>query len=260
MSETETAPITDRVDRIHQQAERIKNLHEDVDRIVEKQKIADAKNREFEGVESKLGEIREQYEQLMEWVEYAKRMDDIGVPQSQIEDQVNTLAQDLRDLASSDFGDFEDGSDVKDELATFEGHRETLSEIAATVRRQVQNTVETELNSVGQTLTLLEVPDIGDEDSEQTCENYRYHLRQLKNGNLDKTSPEKWSEFANKYESLNISLDAYDLSEDSKRIIWNLLDDEETVHLADLDAEALKDLKTFEDFSSIISLRFTAQS
>jgi heme oxygenase len=260
MSDTETAPIADRVDRIHQKTQRIKDLHDDVDRIVEKQKIADAKNREFEEVESKLEEVREQYEQLMEWVEYAKRMEDIEIPQSQIEDQVNTLAQDLRDLTSAEFGNFEDESDVKDELATFKGYRETLSEIAATVRGRVQSTIEIELNSVGQTLTLLEVPDIGDEDCEQTCKNYRYHLRQLKTGNLDKTSPEKWSEFANKYESLDISLDAYDLSEDSKRIIWDLLDEEEAVHLADLDAEALKDLKTFEDFSSIISLQFTTQS
>lgn len=260
MSETETAPIVDRVDRIHQKTERIRNLHEDVDSIVEKQKNADAKNREFEGVDSKLGEIQEQYEQLMEWVEYARRMDDIEVPHSQIEHQINTLGQNLRELASAEFGDFEDESEVKDELSTFEGHREALADIASTVRQEVQSTAERELNSVGRTLTLLEVPDIGDEDTEQTCENYRYHLRQLKYGYLDKTSPEKWSKFKDRYESVNISLDAYDFTEDSKHIIWNLLDEEETVHLADLDAEALKDLKTFEDFSRIISLQFTAQS
>lgn len=260
MSESETAPIADRVDRIHQKTERIKDLNEDVARIVKKQQVADAKNREFEEVESKLGELREQYEQLMEWVEYAKRMDGVEIPQSQIEDQINALAQDLRGFTSAKFEDFEDESKVKDQLDMFEGHRDLLSKIAMTVRQRVQSTVETDLNSVGQTLTLLEVPDIGDHESDQTCENYRYHLRQLKNGNLNKTSPEKWSEFSNKYESLNVSLDAYDLSEDSKHIIWNLLDDKETVHLADIDAEALEDLKTFEDFSNIISVQFKTQS
>lgn len=259
MSETETAPIVERVNRINQKTERIEDLHEDVDRIIKKQKIADQKRREFEEVKSKLEEVREQYERLMEWAEYANRMD-IEVPQSEIGDQVNALAQELRDFRSAEFDDFADASDVKDQKATFEDYRESFSETAAAVRQRVQSSVETELNSVGQTLTLLEVPDIGDEEGKQTCENYRYHLRQLKNGNLNKTSPEKWSEFANTYESLNISLDAYNLSEDSKRIIWNLLDEEETVHLADLDSEALKDLKTFEDFSSIISLQFTTQS
>jgi hypothetical protein len=260
MSETEITPIADRVDRIHQKTERIKDLHEDVDEIVKKQKIADEKNREFEEVESKLGEVREQYEQLTEWVEYAKRMEDTEVPKSQIENQVNKFAQGLRDFTSAEFDDFEDRREVKDELTTFEGYRKDLSEVAATVRQRVQSTVDKELNSVEQTITLLEVPDIGDKDREQTCENYRYHLRQLKKGNTDNTSVKKWSEFADEYESLNISLDAYNLSEDSKRIIWNLLDDDKTVYLADLDAEALEDLKTFEDFSNIISLQFTTQS
>lgn len=259
MSETETVPIAERVNRIQQKTEQIEDLHEDVDGIIEKQKIADQKDREFEEVESKLEEVREQYERLMELVEYANRMD-IMVPQSEIEDQINALVQELRDFRSAEFDDFADASDVKDQKETFESYRESFSETAATVWGRVQSTVETELNSVGQTLTLLEVPDIGDEESEQTCQNYLYHLRQLKNGNLNRTSPEKWSEFADKYESLDISLDAYDLSEDSKRIIWSLLNEEETVHLADLDAEALKDLKTFEDFSSIISLQFTTQS
>lgn len=251
--------VADRVDRINRKTERIKDLIEEVGGIQDKQRIADQKNREFEDVDEELADTKEQYERLMEWTEYARRMK-TGIPQTDVDSGVDELSRDLRQFLSQSFDDFDDASAVKGVTDTFRTHREEFAELTKTVRRNVQEAVESEMNAVDRTLSLLEVPDIGDEDDEQTCENYQYHLTRLKRGELDKTSVERWEEFQTEYESLDISLDAYDLSDDSKELIWDLLDEETTVHLADLDEVALNDLKTFETFSKIISLQFSSQS
>lgn len=256
---SEANPITERVERIQTKTDRIQKLQDEVKKIAQKQKTADQKNREFEDVRDNIRKVQEQYERLMEWSEYGERMD-ISMPEPEINALIDNLATDLRSFTSKSFEDFDDDSEVRTLTTTFEDHRTSLSSRTDTVREAVQNTVEDEVDSVERTQTLLQVPDIGDDDAETTCDNYWYHLRQLQRGNLGNTSPKKWEKFNAEYEGLAISLNAYDLSEKSETLIWDLLNDDETVHLSDLDGETLSDLKTFEEFSDIIELRFSTQS
>lgn len=251
--------VNDRIDRIQKKTEEIEDLREDVGKIQSKQRSADKKNREFEDVDSKLKNTKEQYEQLIKWTNYAKRMR-TGIPRSRIDSTVNELSRDIQKFLSSSFDDFEDAAAVKEVKETFEGHQKELANLTRIVRDNVQECAESELNAVDRTLSLLEIPDIGDEDSEQTCKDYHTHLMQLKKGKLEETSPERWEELHAAYDSLDISLDAYDLSEESKNLIWDLLDEETTIYLADLDEDALTDLKTFEIFSQKITIQFTTQS
>ena len=256
---SEVSPITDRVRRINEKVNEIQHLREDVSRITQKQEAADKKNREFEDVRDKIREVQEQHERLMEWSEYGDRMD-ISLPQSEIDASIDDLVTNLRNFTSKPFEDFDDESEVKALTATFEDHRTDLSSLTDTVREAVQNNVEDDINSVERTQALLQVPDIGDDDAETTCNKYWNHLQELQKGKLENTSPDKWEKFNTEYEALEISLEAYDLSKKSEVLIWDLLDDDANVHLSDIDSETLSDLKTFEEFSNIIELRFTTQS
>ena len=112
------------------------------------------------------------------------------------------------------------------------------------------------MESVDRKLTLLQIPDIGDEDVGQTCRNYQYYLNKLADGKpTDDVSPDKWESHQAEFHDLDIGL-GQKLTDEAKSVIWSLLEDE-TVTLAEIDEAVLDDLKTFEEFSERLSIQFT---
>ncbi len=251
----DTESVQDRIESLAEKSERAEKLAEDVDDIEKKRERASNKNDAFEDLERKIANTREQYQQLELWTEYADRMG-VEIPKDGILDRRSDIERKLQSLTRKTWDDFHDASDVRDIVAEFEKHREALRDFTRAVREAVQDEVDEELEAVERTQTLLQIPDIGDDEAEKICREYRYYLNKLADGKpSDDVTPEKWESYHGKFAALDIDL-GEDLTDDAKDVIWDLLEDK-TVTLAEIDEAVLDDLKTFEEFSKRLSIQFT---
>jgi len=251
----ELESVQGRVKALTDKSSRAQELTEELQRIQQKRERAANKNDAFRDLKQKVSEIREQYEQLELWSEYASRMS-VSIPEDDIQTQQSDVERKLRELTSNTWDDFENATAVREVIMEFEGHRKAFREFTTTVREAVQEHVDDELDSVNRTLTLLQIPDIGDGAGEQTCDYYQYFLNKLADGKpSDDITPDKWESYHNEFHELDIDL-GEGLSNDTKNVIWALLEDE-TVTLAEIDEAVLDDLNTFEEFSKRLSIQFT---
>lgn len=247
--------IEERLETLATKSEQAKELTEEVDKIFQKRERASNKNNAFEDLEQKIVETREQHRQLQLWVEYANRMD-VKIPENDILDQRSDTERELKSLIDKTWDDFADATTIRDDISKFEAHRTGFRDLTRTVRESVQEYVDDELESVDRKLTLLQIPDIGDDDADQTCRNYQYYLNKLADGKpTEDVSPDKWESHRADFHDLDIGL-GQKLTDEAKSVIWSLLEDE-TVTLAEIDEAVLDDLKTFEEFSERLSIQFT---
>jgi hypothetical protein len=251
----EEQSVQRRIRVLKEKSKRAQNLTEDLQDIQQKRERAANKNDAFDNLKRKISETREQYERLGIWAEYASRMG-LGIPEDDILDRQATVERKLQSLTSKTWDDFDDATAVRAIIEELEDHRKSFREFTTTVREAVQENVDEELDSVERTLTLLQIPDIGDEEADQTCQYYQYFLNKLADGNpRNDVTPSKWESSHNQFHELDIDL-GEGLSEDAKDVIWALLEDE-TVTLAEIDEAVLDDLNTFEEFSKRLSIQFT---
>jgi hypothetical protein len=244
-----------RIDGLAEKGRRAERLHEDVREIEQQRQTARYKNDAFEDLRSVIETSCKQYDLLRTWVEYAERMG-LAVPSDEIERREAAIERDIRDLLDRSWGDFEDARAVQTTQEAFETHRDAIADLTDEVRSAVQRFVKDELESVERTITLLQIPDIGDEDDRETCEHYEYYLGKLARGApREDVTPDKWTTHHDRFHALDIDL-GENLSQAAKDVIWDLLDDETVVTLADLDEAVLDDLKTFEEFSKRLSIQF----
>lgn len=247
--------VRDRIEALADKSERAKDLSDDLQDIQQKRERAKNKNDAFRGLDRKISETREQYEQLELWAEYASRMS-VNIPDGDIQSHQADVERELQDLTTKTWTDFENATVVRGIIADFEDHRKAFRECTTTVRDAVQDYVARELESVERTLTLLQIPDIGDEDAKKTCDVYQYFLNKLADGKpSNDVTPDKWESYHEEFHELDIDL-GDEMSDDTKGVIWALLEDE-TVTLAEIDEGVLDDLNTFEEFSKRLSIQFT---
>ncbi|ELZ41477.1 hypothetical protein C463_12377 [Halorubrum californiense DSM 19288] len=247
--------VQSRIETLVNKSKEAQDLNEDLADIEKKRERASNKNDAFRDLKNKISETREQHQKLDTWSDYASRMD-LEIPKDNISNLESDVERELRSLTSKGWDDFDDATAVRDVITKFENHRERFRELTSTVRETVQDDVTEELDSVDRTLTLLQIPDIGDNEAYETCRNYQYFLNKLADGKpRDDITPEKWESHHDKFHELSIDL-GDDLTGDAKDVIWSLLEDE-TVTLAEIDEAVLDDLKTFKEFSRRLSIQFT---
>ena len=254
--------LQDRIDDLAKKSDRADELDQEVKQIEKKREQASSKNDAFRSLAKKISDTKEQHQQLRTWVEYASRMEsagmDVDIPQEEVNEKRSEVRHDLRSLQDRTWDEFDDASEVRGVIDEFENYREAFRELTRGVRETCQEQVSDELESVDRTETLLQIPDIGDEQAEEICRTYRYYLDKLKDGKADSdVTPDKWESYHSKFSSLDIDL-GDDLTGEAKRVIWSLLEDE-TVTLAEIDQAVLDDLKSFEEFSERLSIQFTTQ-
>lgn len=251
----EPESVQGRIEALTEKSERAQELTNDVQDIQQDRERAKNKNDAFRDLERKISETREQFEHLELWSEYASRMG-VSIPEDDIQARQSDVERKLQELTSNTWDDFENATAVREVITEFEGHRKAFREFTTTVREAVQEHVDDELDSVDRTLTLLQIPDIGDEAAEETCDYYHYFLNKLADGKpSDDVTPDKWESHHDEFHELDIDL-GEGLSDDTKDVIWALLEDE-TVTLAEIDEAVLDDLDTFEEFSKRLSIQFT---
>jgi hypothetical protein len=251
----EPESVQERIETLTDRGERARELTEELQDIQQKREQAASKNNAFRDLKKKISEVREQYEQLKLWMKYASRMS-VCIPENDIQSRKSDVKQDLQSVTAKTWDDFDNGSTVREVISSFENHRKSFRRFTTTVREAVQENVEQELESVGRTQTLLQVPDIGDTAAEKTCRNYQYFLDKLANGEpSDDVTPSKWESHHDEFHELEIDL-GEGLGDDTKDVIWALLE-EQTVTLAEIDEAVLDDLNTFEEFSKRLSVQFT---
>lgn len=244
-----------RIKALKRKSERAQELTDELQGIQQKREQAANKNDAFRDLKRKVSETREQYEQLDLWSEYAGRMG-VSIPEDDIQARQSDVERKLQELSSNTWDNFENSTAVREVITEFEDHRKAFREFTTTVKEAVQEYADNELDSVDRTLTLLQIPDIGDEAGEQTCNYYQYYLNKLvDNKPSDDVTPDKWESYHDEFHELNIDL-GDELSDDTKDVIWALLEDE-TVTLAEIDEAVLDDLNTFEEFSKRLSIQFT---
>jgi DNA-binding ferritin-like protein (Dps family) len=249
------SPLQARIEGLVEKGQRAERLHEDVQEIEQQRQTAKYKNEAFDELQSVIEATYEQYDLLQTWVDYAKRMG-LTIPTDDIESRQEAIERDIYDLLERSWADFEDAEAVGTVHDAFETHREDIKELTDEIRSDVQQFVDGELESVERTMTLLQIPDIGDEDDRETCEHYKYYLGKLARGTpRQDVTPHKWTTHHDRFHALDIDL-GENLSQAAKDVIWNLLNDETVVTLADLDEAVLDDLKTFEEFSKRLSIQF----
>lgn len=252
-----TETLQDRIETLVDKGEYAQELAEEVEKIQQQRERASSKNDAFRELATKVRNTREQHHQLQTWAKYATRMN-VGISRNGIHDRQSQVEGDTQSLQERTWDDFENVSEIRDTITIFEDHREAFRDLTTTVREAVQNEVDDELESVDRVQTLLQIPDISDEEAEQTCRNYQYHLKKLADGKPeDDVSPDKWESYHSDFEALDIDL-GDDLTDDAKEVIWLLLEDE-TVTLAEIDEAVLDDLKSFKQFSERLSIQFTTQ-
>lgn len=251
----ETESVQQRIEALAEQSKRAKELTKELQDIKQKREQAANKNSAFSDLKRKISETHEQYEQLRLWAEYANRMS-TDIPENEIEARKSDVKRKLQSLTTKTWDDFGNATAVREVITELEDHRKGFREHSRTVREAVQETVNDELESVDRTKTLLQIPEIGDEDAAQTCEYYQYFLKKLADGKpTDDVTPDKWESHHDDFHELDIDL-GEGLSDATKDVIWALLEDE-TVTLAEINEAVLDDLKTFEEFSKRISIQFT---
>lgn len=251
----ESESVQGRIDALTDKSEQAESLSEDLKDIQQKRERAASKNDAFRDLERKVSETSEQYEQLELWSEYAGMMS-VSIPKDEIQTRQSEVERKLQELTSNTWDDFENATAVREVIREFEDHRKAFREFTTTVREAVQEHVDDELDSVERTLTLLQIPDIGDEAAKESCDYYQYFLNKLADGKpSDDVTPDKWESYHNEFHELDIDL-GEGLSDDTKDVIWALLEDE-TVTLAEIDEAVLDDLNTFEEFSKRLSIQFT---
>ncbi|WP_336330829.1 hypothetical protein [Haloarcula sp. CGMCC 1.2071] len=251
----EPESVQARIEALTNKSERVQELTDELQGIQQKRERAANKNDAFRDLERKVSETREQYERLELWSEYANRMG-IGIPDDDIQARQSDVERKLQELTSNTWDNFENATAIREVIREFEGHRKAFLEFTNTVSEAVQKYVDDELDSADRTLTLLQIPDIGNEAAEQTCDYYQYFLNKLADGKpSDDVTPDKWESYHDEFHELDIDLGG-GLSDDAKDVIWALLEDE-TVTLAEIDEAVLDDLNTFEEFSKRLSIQFT---
>lgn len=260
MTTVETEPentVQSRIEAIASKAARAEELSEEAQQIEKKQQLADSKNSGFRALQSTLAEVREQYEQLVSWTQYASELN-VTVQQDQTRDLLDDISRDLQSFKQRTYDDFDSRSAVDDIEEEFEGYRKDLLEQTRDVRNKVQDEAGEELDAVQRIQSLLQIPDIGTEEDQTVCNDYWYDLTQLEKGNLQNVGHDDLAADKEAFESLDISLEGFGLTDEAQEVIWDILRDE-AVTLADIDTEVLNDLKTFEEFSNRLSVEFTNQ-
>jgi hypothetical protein len=251
----EPESVQRRIEALTDKSERARELTDELQGIQRKRERAANKNDAFRDLERKVSETHEQYEQLELWSAYASRMG-VDIPEDDIQTRQSDVERELQELLNSTWDGFENATAVREVITELEGHRKALRGFTTTVREAVQEYVDDELDSVDRTLTLLQIPDIGDEVAEETCNYYQYFLNKLADGRPnDDVTPDKWESYYDEFHELDIDL-GEGLSDDTKEVIWALLEDE-TVTLAEIDEAVLDDLNTFEEFRKRLSIQFT---
>ncbi|WP_142860654.1 hypothetical protein [Salinigranum halophilum] len=246
--------VQDRIESIHNKAEQVAELAEEADQIKAKRERAQAKNNGFESLESKLDDVEEQYGKLKTWVQIAGCLN-VSVERDELRAVIEEIDGDIGSFLERDYEGFYNRSDVDDEAASFEHHRETLRGFTDEVKRDVQSVAQQEAKSVDRIQSLLQIPDIGTDEDKQVCDNYQYFLGQISKGNMHQITIERLSQHRDDFHSLDISLGT-DLSEEARDVIWSILEDKE-VTLAEVSSDVLADLKSFEEFSQRLTVEFT---
>ncbi|WP_332898913.1 hypothetical protein [Haladaptatus sp. CMSO5] len=246
--------VQHRVAAVVSKAEQVGELHNEVQRIETKRTEAANKNSGFQALEKKISHVHEQHGKLKQWVQCADSMS-VSINRTNIRAEIDDVSRDIETLLEAEYDDFNDRSEIDNQIEVFEGHRNTLRECTETVKIAVQEKADSERQTVDRIRSLLQIPDIGTADDSTLCENYRYYLQELKKGNVQKVDLDRLVGYKREFHSLDIGL-GDDLSDDAKDVIWNILENE-TITLADISSEVLSDLKQFEEFSNRLLVEFT---
>lgn len=256
MADAKSAGIQERITTIHDKAETAQDLQEEVQEIKTKRQKAEHKNRAFDALETVFQDLEEQFAQLMAWCNYASELD-LAVSTERIASEVRATTETIHSFTGKTWEDFEDATEINEVEDTVREHRKVIKELTEDVRETVQDLATGTLDQVERRLTLLQIPDIGDEDDLEVCQNHQHYLKQIRDGALQGLNPATVADQHAQFETLEIDLGG-DLSDDAKDVIWELLQDD-TVTLAEIDETVLSDLKTLEQFSKRLSIQFTKQ-